>query len=604
MRVCSSLVFIFTFSILTLEHSHAQTDQAIHQSGKNVIHAADPITSPTISLIGETCVLLEYESVYDVHTPPDPENYPNMRSQPAHFDKPRILSDLETIIDPADYDFVLLYTVQEVPGWIKNGIKYYVPAENIGRPNSMYGSEGHDTWPELRSVCHMNSLDFLDRVNSAVPDLAHFGSTLTAIHEMGHFWGVYITRNVSTGRADWDEAVHPLGFLASHVPHWMGIWQGEGLPGIMLTAPNGRRFNAWDLYLMGLLNYEQASRHTYSIPHDDAIYEVTLDDVIDALSLAGEDYFRDAGRRQPPLESSAADVRTLICVVKGRDEILSETQTGLLFDFVENLPNDWHIATWELSTMSVSIDLSVEELTDQAQREVNYGFWFDKNNPRWQEFIPQLSILNAVNVYIQRSGNAGNILVEVVNLDNNVLGQKLVDESGVPENGWLRADFEEHIQLLPGSKYRIRVSADKISQASTNRYFWMGSTTSEYDTSCTSSVEHQTPSFDFAFSTRGRPGAVHVHEKEQKTSRVVLHQNYPNPFNPFTFIVYTIPKDCHVRLTVYDILGREVRELVNEYQMQGTFKIKFNAENLANGLYFYQFKAGDAVFVNKMLLVK
>ncbi len=92
-----------------------------------------------------------------------------------------------------------------------------------------------------------------------------------------------------------------------------------------------------------------------------------------------------------------------------------------------------------------------------------------------------------------------------------------------------------------------------------------------------------------------------------------LSQNYPNPFNPTTTIKYSIPSvetghapslQLHVTLKVYDILGNEVAELVNEKKEAGKYTVKFNASNLASGVYFSRFNSGSYSAIIKMLLIK
>jgi hypothetical protein len=83
-----------------------------------------------------------------------------------------------------------------------------------------------------------------------------------------------------------------------------------------------------------------------------------------------------------------------------------------------------------------------------------------------------------------------------------------------------------------------------------------------------------------------------------------LSQNYPNPFNPATKISYDIPKAGIVKLVVFDILGREVRTLVNDFKQAGSFTVEFNASELSSGAYFYRIEAGDFTATKKMLLVK
>jgi hypothetical protein len=110
----------------------------------------------------------------------------------------------------------------------------------------------------------------------------------------------------------------------------------------------------------------------------------------------------------------------------------------------------------------------------------------------------------------------------------------------------------------------------------------------------------------------GTPGAVndltsnvHLRTISDSPSSFSLSQNYPNPFNPNTKISYSIPKPCLVRVAVYDILGKEIRILVNKYQEAGQYDVDFDAKGLSNGVYFYKLQAGDRyVGSKKMLLLK
>ncbi|HLP17271.1 MAG TPA: T9SS type A sorting domain-containing protein, partial [Bacteroidota bacterium] len=83
-----------------------------------------------------------------------------------------------------------------------------------------------------------------------------------------------------------------------------------------------------------------------------------------------------------------------------------------------------------------------------------------------------------------------------------------------------------------------------------------------------------------------------------------LSQNYPNPFNPSTVINYSLKTAGNVRLTVYNILGKEVAELVNGPVSAGMHEVTFNASGLASGMYFYQLRSGSLVQTMKMILMK
>ena len=89
----------------------------------------------------------------------------------------------------------------------------------------------------------------------------------------------------------------------------------------------------------------------------------------------------------------------------------------------------------------------------------------------------------------------------------------------------------------------------------------------------------------------------------------VLEENYPNPFNPSTTIAYTLQGPGNVRLAVYDIGGRLVAMIVNQYQREGRYLVKWNAIDgqgsmLASGMYFARLQMGDQVAIRKMMVTK
>ncbi len=97
--------------------------------------------------------------------------------------------------------------------------------------------------------------------------------------------------------------------------------------------------------------------------------------------------------------------------------------------------------------------------------------------------------------------------------------------------------------------------------------------------------------------------------QELRPDQFLLRQNYPNPFNPTTTISYDLPYETHVELTVYDLTGREVVQLVNKTQSGGTHSINWNATDtrglpVANGTYLYRIHNRGFVQTGKMLLLK
>ncbi|HZW40648.1 MAG TPA: T9SS type A sorting domain-containing protein [Ignavibacteriaceae bacterium] len=83
-----------------------------------------------------------------------------------------------------------------------------------------------------------------------------------------------------------------------------------------------------------------------------------------------------------------------------------------------------------------------------------------------------------------------------------------------------------------------------------------------------------------------------------------LEQNYPNPFNPSTKINYTLPKQGLVTIKVYDVLGKEIMQLVNEEKPSGEYEVEFDGSSLSSGIYYYKIQAGEFVQTKKMVLMK
>ncbi|MEX0721397.1 MAG: T9SS type A sorting domain-containing protein [Balneolaceae bacterium] len=83
-----------------------------------------------------------------------------------------------------------------------------------------------------------------------------------------------------------------------------------------------------------------------------------------------------------------------------------------------------------------------------------------------------------------------------------------------------------------------------------------------------------------------------------------LSQNYPNPFNPVTQIKYSVPEETKVQLTIFNLLGQTVAELVNEQKSPGRYTVSWDAENNSSGVYMYRLVAGENILTNKMMLIK
>lgn len=97
---------------------------------------------------------------------------------------------------------------------------------------------------------------------------------------------------------------------------------------------------------------------------------------------------------------------------------------------------------------------------------------------------------------------------------------------------------------------------------------------------------------------------VSVAERRGIPAQFAMDQNYPNPFNPSTSIDFALPRQEHVTLDVFNVLGQKVATLVNETRAAGYYTERFEGARLASGIYFYRMTAGQLTFLKKMLMIK
>ncbi len=102
----------------------------------------------------------------------------------------------------------------------------------------------------------------------------------------------------------------------------------------------------------------------------------------------------------------------------------------------------------------------------------------------------------------------------------------------------------------------------------------------------------------------GCSGPVSVEDNGVLPSDYALLQNYPNPFNPTTTIKYSIPEQSIVKIKVFNTLGQEIAELVNQELHSGNYEVTFDAANFTSGVYFYRIEAGNFVQTRKMILLR
>ncbi|MDD5361959.1 MAG: T9SS type A sorting domain-containing protein [Ignavibacteria bacterium] len=149
----------------------------------------------------------------------------------------------------------------------------------------------------------------------------------------------------------------------------------------------------------------------------------------------------------------------------------------------------------------------------------------------------------------------------------------------------------------------INYVSNRVRASSLQNHHYYASQMEDLSSACTA---FQNPIF-----MNYRPNAcfriepiVNINEPGIQLASFKLSQNYPNPFNPGTRISYEIPKQGFVSLKIYDILGREVKTLVNEVKTSGAYSIDFNAANLPSGIYLCRMECGGYAETKRMILLK
>jgi photosystem II stability/assembly factor-like uncharacterized protein len=113
-----------------------------------------------------------------------------------------------------------------------------------------------------------------------------------------------------------------------------------------------------------------------------------------------------------------------------------------------------------------------------------------------------------------------------------------------------------------------------------------------------------TNSGKICYTTNGGQNTQFVNNNGEYTNSFSLFQNYPNPFNLTTSIEFNIQDNGFYKLEVFDLLGREIKTLVNEFKQAGSYLVSFNGSEFASGIYFYRIEAGNFTQVKRMVLIK
>lgn len=249
-------------------------------------------------------------------------------------------------------------------------------------------------------------------------------------------------------------------------------------------------------------------------------------------------------------------------------------------------------------------DQGFTEVIDQSQTVTTVGFWFDESVVRWQQFYPSLDNISAVELFLLKFGSPGDMIVQISDDGGGILYELSIDQDMVPTSDWIRLEFPQPIDLLPGHPYRIYVFGERPSPSPDERYTWRGNPDSHYPGR--TDVYDDFPNFDYAFITYGYDLFTGI---EQQDITVLpeehqLFQNYPNPFNATTTIRYYLPSKSDVILSIYNLLGQRVKTLFYGTEDVGEHAIVWDATNFPSGIYFARLETAGQTENIKMVLLK
>jgi len=177
-----------------------------------------------------------------------------------------------------------------------------------------------------------------------------------------------------------------------------------------------------------------------------------------------------------------------------------------------------------------------------------------------------------------------------------------------PSSSWHQSTSYPNLPLIYGPSFtdwagKTAIAGFKVYTNSGERYGWIRFEVAS-DGSYVKLIDLAYNATKDATINAGQKWPVSADENLSKPIKFELSQNFPNPFNPTTTIEYSVAKEGLINISVFNILGQKVAELINEVKSVGNYKINFNASNLTSGVYYYKLTAGNYTIAKKMQLIK
>jgi hypothetical protein len=198
------------------------------------------------------------------------------------------------------------------------------------------------------------------------------------------------------------------------------------------------------------------------------------------------------------------------------------------------------------------------------------------------------------------------VIESAIRVNDTILIKGTIDTQN-PENVtidfYVNSQLDEQTDYGEGENY---LGSTKVSKKGKFTVVFASSAPGQYITATATDADNNTSEFSLSAQTWSPPNLPQNTTAESEVPHnFVVEQNYPNPFNPTTTITYNVAQSGKVKLTVYNALGQGVAELVNDFQVEGSHSVTFDASHLSTGIYFYQVQVeGRFSEKKKMMLLK
>jgi len=271
-----------------------------------------------------------------------------------------------------------------------------------------------------------------------------------------------------------------------------------------------------------------------------------------------------------------------------------ENARGLaIFDSLESL-SDWTFTGLNLDSLSVS--LATDQKTEgNSSFRIHYAYTYDPSKISYMIYLNKTILVYGIpdSLYLDVKSDGRNHRLYYRFSDANgalfrALGKKYLNDSASFDVVDAPLTGMSPLSGISQAAYPLTMQRIEIQLAGTNTQGVLNSGTLYVD--------------NLRIKYPGT--AAGVETVSFSPVRFALDQNYPNPFNPSTTIEYQLPTNSRVILKLYDILGREVRTLVDEQQVVGNHRVTLDAGRLASGVYFYRLQAGTIYNTKKLVLLK